>query len=73
MLDFRGAQGRKRALALAAALFGSLAAWPAVADDSDGGWLDGVYSGEFGARFWYGMGETGKNLYDTTAARASRA
>ena len=65
MLDFCGARGRGRALALATVLFGSLAAWPAVADDTDAGWLDGVYSGEFGARFWYGMGQTGKDLYGT--------
>ncbi len=66
MLDSLGTRGRKRALALAMVLFGSLTAWPAAADDTDWGWLNGVYSGEIGARFWYGMGQTGKNLYDTT-------
>ena len=65
MLDFCSTRRRKRALALATVLFGSLAAWPAVAGDTDTGWLDGVYSGEFGTRFWYGMGQTGKDLYDT--------
>ena len=65
MLDLCGTRRRARALALATVLFASLAAWPAVADDSDGGWLDGVYTGEFGARFWYGMGKTGKDLYAT--------
>ena len=65
MLDFCGTRRRKRALALATVLFGSLAAWPAVANDTDSGWLDGVYSGEIGTRFWYGMGQTGKDLYGT--------
>ena len=65
MPDFCGTRRRKRALALATVLFGSLAAWPAVANDTDSGWLDGVYSGEIGTRFWYGMGQTGKDLYGT--------
>ncbi len=65
MLKFRGARRRERALVLAMVLLGSLAAGPATAGDSDWGWLNGVYSGEIGARFWVGMGQTGKNLYGT--------
>ncbi len=65
MLDFFGARRQQRAAALAIIFTGSLAAWPAVAGDTDRGWLDGVYNGEIGARVWYGMGSTGKNLYGT--------
>ncbi len=59
------ARTAKRSLAAALTLFGCLAAWPAAADDTDWGWINGAYSGEIGARMWYGMGETGKNLYGT--------
>ena len=31
-----------------------------------------TYTGEAGLRFWYGRGNTGKNLYDTTGALVSR-
>ena len=52
-------------------LFGCLAAWscigPAAANDTDWGWLDGVYNGEIGTRMWVGMGQTGKDLYGTDA------
>ncbi len=69
MPDFRAPRHRTRTRALAMFVFGSLAAWlcvgPAAADDTDWGWLDGVYSGEIGTRLWYGMGDTGKNLYGT--------
>ena len=63
MPDFSFFRRAERTLALTLVLFGSLAAWPAAADDSDGGWLDGVYSRELGTRFWYGWGSTGKDLY----------
>ncbi len=63
MSDFPGIRRAERTLALALVLFGSVATLPAVANDSDTGWLDGVYSGELGTRFWYGWGSTGKDLY----------
>ncbi len=65
MTEFCATRRLKHIIALAAILLGSLPAWPALADDTDWGWLDGVYSGEIGTRFWYGMGETGKDLYGT--------
>ena len=55
--------GRHAGLAAAAILVGSLANWPALAGETDWSWLDGVYSGEIGARAWLGAGETGKSLY----------
>ena len=65
MLRICGVPRRERAFALATVLFASLAAGPVAAGGSDWTWLDGVYSGEIGARAWYGMGDTGKSLYGT--------
>lgn len=69
MTDFRTFQRLHHPLTLAVLMLAGLASWPfvgpAAADDTDWGWLDGVYSGEIGTRFWYGMGETGKDLYGT--------
>jgi outer membrane protease len=65
MLDLSGSRRPERSLALAFAMFGSLAAWPAAAGGTDWMWFDGAYSGEIGTRFWYGMGQTGKDLYST--------
>ena len=65
MTDFQDMRRPRRALALATIVFGTLSAWPAAASDTDWTWLDGVYSGEIGARAWYGMGQTGKDLYGT--------
>ncbi len=67
MTDSLGARRWQAALALATVLVGCLAALPAAANGTDWGWLDGVYSGEIGTRFWYGMGQTGKDLYGTDA------
>ena len=65
MTTFLGERRFERTLALTTALLCSLSAWPATADDTDWSWLNGVYSGEIGSRFWYGMGQTGKDLYGT--------
>ena len=67
MTDLHDTRHHKPIVALVTILFTSLAAWPAAAGDTDWGWLDGVYSGEIGTRFWYGMGQTGKDLYGTDA------
>ncbi len=65
----RSGTGRAgRSLAVALAILGGFAAWPATAGGSDLSWFDGAYSGEIGTRFWYGMGETGKNLYGTDSS-----
>ena len=65
MNDFRDLRRQARATYVAAALLAGLSAWPAAADDTDWGFLDGVYSGEIGTRLWVGMGKTGKDLYGT--------
>jgi hypothetical protein len=59
----RVSRGRQLGLALAAIVVGSLATGPAFAGGTDWSWLDGVYSGEIGARTWLGTGQTGKDLY----------
>ncbi len=59
------ARGRERTFALAMIAIAGLAATPAAAGGTDWSWLDGVYSGEIGARFWLGMGNTAKDLYGT--------
>ena len=65
MVDFSDTRRAGRAFALAAVVLAGFAAVRAVAGDGDGGWLDGVYSGELGTRFWWGMGQTAKDLYGT--------